>query len=171
VISEKWRGLGFNGPANGMCGSWPQRDHPYLDPSNCRKTSDPDTIYNCIAFAVGETHRWWWPLPRRGINYWPRGVPREETVDAFISAFGTVGFTECSDGKLEPGVEKIALFVKVDRGFLIPTHAARQLESGEWTSKMGTLEDIQHPTADAPRGPYYGQPYCYLARPRPQPQS
>jgi hypothetical protein len=150
-----------------MCGSWPQLDHPFLTDANCTKTSDRDTIYNCIAFAAGETHRWWWPIPRRGINYWPRGVPREETVEAFIAAYATMGFNECADGELEPQIEKIALFAKTTRGVLIPTHAARQLDSGEWTSKMGSLEDISHTTVDAPRGPAYGKPVCYLARPRP----
>jgi len=36
-----------------------------------------------------------------------------------------------------------------------PTHVARQLPSGRWTSKMGFLEDIEH-TVDALRGFYYG---------------
>jgi hypothetical protein len=96
-------------------------------------------------------------------------VPREETVEAFIAAYATVGFRECTDGALEPGIEKIALFAKTSRGVLIPTHGSRQLESGEWTSKMGPLEDIRHTSADAPKGPVYGTPVCYFARPRPEP--
>ena len=51
-------------------------------------------------------------------------------------------------------MQKIALFGKLNPadGSTIPTHAALQLESGEWTSKMGPLEDINHTTADAVRG-------------------
>jgi len=37
-------------------------------------------LYNCIAFAAGETHRWWWPMGA----YWPEPAPRDETVDSFI---------------------------------------------------------------------------------------
>jgi hypothetical protein len=150
-----------------MCGSWPPQDHPLLTAANCTKTSDSDPIYNCIAFAAGETHRWWWPVPRRGINYWPSGVSRQESVEAFISAFSTVGFSPCKDGTLEPGIDKVALFAKSAHGTLIPTHAARQLESGHWASKMGTLEDINHQNADDPSGPVYGQPVRFLARPQP----
>ena len=32
--------------------------------------------------------------------------------------------------------------MRVDEG--LPNHAARQLGSGMWTSKIGTLEDIQY---------------------------
>lgn len=152
-----------------MCGSWPPSDHPYLNDANCVKTSERDPIYNCIAWAAGDDKRWWWPSTRRGVSYWPQGVPREETVDAFVAAYATKGFRECADGALESGVEKITLFARMERGMVIPTHATRQLASGDWSSKMGPLEDISHTTADAPRGPMYGLPVCYLARPRPEP--
>ena len=36
---------------------------------------------------------------------------------------------------------KIAIFVD-DEG--VPTHAARQLQSAVWTSKLGDWEDIEH---------------------------
>jgi hypothetical protein len=154
----------LNGPDGDMCGSWSPSDHPHLTDFNCVKTSEQDAIYNCIAWAAGDATRWWWPFPYRGVSYWPRGVPRKETIDAFIAAYATVGFHECGDGTMESGIEKIVIFAKTTRGILIPTHAARQLDSGEWTSKMGPLEDIRHTTADAPRGPLYGEPVCYLAR-------
>jgi len=150
-----------------MCGSWPQQDHPFLDDLNCVETSDIDPLYNCIAWAAGETHRWWWPSLRRGISYWPLGVDRVATIPAFIHAYQTVGFQECANGDLDPGIEKIVLFARADSGILIPTHAAKQLESGSWSSKMGPLEDICHTVAGDPRGPLYGNPVRYMARPRP----
>lgn len=148
-----------------MCGSWPPLDHPFLTDANCIKTSEQDTIYNCIAWAAGEVHRWWWPDPFR-ISYWPRSAPRSETIDAFIAAYSTVGFSVCNNGALEDGIEKIALFAKSSRGLMIPTHAARQLTSGKWTSKMGPLEDVIHDLPDDPRGPIYGVVVCYMARQR-----
>jgi len=152
-----------------MAGSWDPAEHPYLTDTNCIITSPKHNGYNCIAWAAGDDTRWWWPVPLRGINYWPKGIPREVTVSAFVSAFGTRGFFPCADGFLEKGIEKIALFAKRSGGALIPTHAALQLESGQWTSKMGTLEDIIHVTCDAVNGPVYGQAVEFLARKRPQP--
>ncbi|HEY7766958.1 MAG TPA: hypothetical protein VIB55_02185 [Longimicrobium sp.] len=41
----------------------------------------------------------------------------------------------------EAGTEKIAIFA-LPNGY--PTHVARQVESGYWTSKLGTNVDIEH---------------------------
>jgi hypothetical protein len=149
-----------------MPGSWRQNDHPDLTDDHCVVTSPRSNGYNCIAWAAGDNTRWWWPTPLRGVNYWPRGIPREETLAAFISAFGTRGFAPCADGSLEDGIEKVALFAKRVGASLIPTHAALQLETGQWTSKMGTLEDITHFTLNAVDGPVYGEAVQFMARPR-----
>lgn len=37
-----------------------------------------------------------------------------------------------------------------------PTHMARQIESGAWTSKLGQDHDIEHETLDTIAGPVYG---------------
>jgi hypothetical protein len=42
---------------------------------------------------------------------------------------------------LETGFEKIALFANADG---TPTHLARQITNGRWSSKLGTLQDIEH---------------------------
>lgn len=152
-----------------MPGSWSPQELPNLTDHNCVVTSPQTNGYNCIAWAIRDTTRWWWPVPLRGINYWPRGLPRDETLDAFIRAFGTVGFTPCVDGSLQDGVEKVALFAKRVGASLVPTHAALQLESGAWTSKLGPLEDINHTALDAVNGPLYGQAVQFLARPRNHP--
>jgi hypothetical protein len=149
-----------------MPGSWPQQDHPGLTPNNCLITSPRTNAYNCIAWAAGDTSRWWWPVPLGGIAYWPSGVPREETVESFVAAFATKGFVPCQDGSLENGVEKIAIFCKQIGGLIVPRHASRQLESGDWTSKMGGLEDITHATVAAVDGPIYGQVASFMSRPR-----
>ena len=149
-----------------MSGSWPAHELPNLTDSNSAITSVQRRGYNCIAWAAGDTTRWWWPVPLRGINYWPKGIPREETLEAFILAFGTLGFVPCANDSLQDGVEKVALFAKRVGMALLPTHAALQLESGEWTSKLGPFEDISHATLDAVNGPAYGQAMRFLARPR-----
>lgn len=74
-------------------------------------------------------------------EYWPHGVPREETLSAFIAAFQTIGYETCEDASLEPSFQRIALYADAQN---TPRHVARQLPNGEWTSKIGQYEDIQH---------------------------
>jgi hypothetical protein len=49
----------------------------------------------------------------------------------------------------------------------IPTHAARQLTSGAWTSKLGNAADIEHELR-ALEGEIYGVVALILKRPMPQ---
>lgn len=126
---------------------------PRLQPGNYQITSLPDARYNCIAWAVGETAQWWWPERDPESGYWPGGVPGEVTIPAFFAAFATVGFQSTDREDLEAGWEKIALFADANGA---PTHAARQLPNGRWTSKIGKLEDIEHALHDL-EGQEYGQ--------------
>ena len=104
-----------------------------------------------------------------GIGYWPPSTLRAETTDSFLGAYGSLGYRLCFDGALEAGVEKIALYAIGPAGSETPTHAALQLETGEWTSKLGDFEDITHATPADVQGSIYGTVLCYLARPRPAP--
>lgn len=148
-----------------MSGSWQGTDFPGLTDTNHKITSPASTRYNCIAWAAGDTQRKWWP-DTGPIGHWPESVPREETTDAFVRAYGTLGFAVCLDGGLEEGIEKIALYGEGPAGVEVPTHAALQLASGQWTSKLGDFEDISHSTVEAVAGPCYGRVLCYLSRPR-----
>ena len=150
-----------------MLGSWSARELPSLVPETYEITSSATRRYNCIAWAAGEDFRNWWPDPF-DVGYWPPGVPRQETIQTFIRAYGAFGYRPCIDGALEPGVEKIALYGKGQPGAEIPTHAALQLESGQWTSKLGSFEDVSHTTPEAVSGPVYGKVIRYLARPQPR---
>jgi len=132
----------------------------------------PETLgrigrYNCIAYAAGETDKWWWPHPNRFDYYWPPQLPREfpntETLENFVQAFECKGYQKCKNGKHKRGIEKVVIFVN---RFGRPTHAARQLESGVWTSKCGRLEDIQHETLSALEGGAYGSAHTFLHRRR-----
>jgi hypothetical protein len=103
-----------------------------------------------------------------GIGTWPAGAPRVVTLDAFIKAFETKGYKLCYSNSREDGLEKVAVYAKIDpiSGVPIPTHAALQLETGEWTSKLGPFEDVRHRTIDDVNGPVYGKAACYMSRPR-----
>ena len=122
--------------------------------------SFPDKNYNCIAFAAGDTNRWWWPIGRAG-NYWPLGSPREETVATFVSAFESIGYTICSDGATDTGHHKVVLYAKVG----LPTHAARQeSDTTMWLSKLGQSYDIAHQYIEDVGGDEYGEPVLFLRR-------
>ncbi len=123
-----------------------------------RITSPRTDNYNCIAWAADETHRKWWPIGA----HWPPNVPREETVPAFILAFATRNYEPCDNGTLETGYEKVAIYVDSSQ---TPTHMARQLSSGRWTSKLGDLEDIEHQTLRQLEEGSYGHAIQYLKRP------
>ena len=67
-----------------------KKDFPHLDWNTFAEKSEKTVQYNCVAFAVGDTSRRWWPNADGA--YWPskeEGVPQEETVQAFIAALGT----------------------------------------------------------------------------------
>ena len=83
-------------------------------------------------------------------------------MSAFLAAFESLGYEKCEDGLLEAEYEKVALFADPDTG--VPTHAARQLSDGWWTSKLGPLEDIKHEKAEDVSGPIYGTVVHFMRR-------
>jgi hypothetical protein len=139
------------------------RDFPRIRCERWVKTSYPDASYNCIAFAVGDTNRHWWPnkyFPEDSDDYWPYpDGPHELTIEAFVLAFRTCGYAPCGDGRFEVGFQKIALYALGT----IPKHAALQQPNGKWRSKLGTAEDIET-TIEGLAGPLYGEAVLFLKR-------
>jgi len=122
-------------------------------------TSQSTPNYNCIAWAAGDTERWWWPSL---YSYWPQELPRMETIANFIAAFERLGYQVTVNAGLEPNYEKVALYAKDS----VPTHMARQLTSGDWTSKLGRGVDIKHKTLNGVECDEYGQVVQILRRQR-----
>ena len=123
-------------------------------------TSESTPQYNCFAWALGEDSQWIDPG-----RYWPEDIPSDGTVNSFIELFRAAGYEPCGDGSLEAECEKIALYAMNDS----PTHAARQLENGQWTSKLGNYEDIVHATLEELQGELkysYGRVAVFMARAR-----
>jgi hypothetical protein len=132
---------------------------PRLRGSGYRVTSPANDVYNCIAWAAGVTDAWWWPGdPQR--SYWPPTVPRERTLEAFRQLFAALGYEQCAGDELEPGFAKIAIFADV---LGQPAHAARQLTTGGWTSRLGASEDIEHALGDV-AGDVYGSIVLIMRR-------
>ena len=130
-------------------------------------TSPTTDDYNCIAWALGETHRRWDPL---GIvpDHWPDELPRDDHLTTIQSALRLEGFESCDDEAPEDGFEKIAFFADGS----VFKHVARQLSSGRWTSKLGDHCDIEHELEDlvSSRSPHrefrYGQLAGFMRRRR-----
>ena len=141
----------------------PEQLFPGLATSAYLVTSPRDRQYNCIAWAAGDVANWWWPTtgPADAPRFGPHGVPREETLTAFVLAFATLDFAPADNETLESGIEKVALFIDANG---VPTRAARQLPTGRWTSKLGFSEDSEHDLR-ALEGDLYGTVALVLRRP------
>ncbi len=103
-------------------------------------TSPKSANYNCIAWAYEDDSKWFWP-DSSNIYYWPNDIPREEKIDSFIKLFNNIGYEICSNGDVEKDYQKVAIY---SDKFGKPTHSARQLENGFWTSKLGQYFDVTH---------------------------
>ena len=123
---------------------------PHLTAANHRVTSPATTDYNCIAWSAGDTQHWWQPG-----GFWPGASPADDFgIGVLERAFSELGYADCgSDDTLERGYEKVALY----GSSAFYTHAARQLPTGKWTSKLGRDVDIEHETPDDVAGGIYGE--------------
>src|SRR5687768_6768544 len=122
-----------------------ERLFPNLRSAGYSVVSPPTDVYNCVAWAAEVSDEWWWPEDRA---YRPV-QPKVPTTASFIDAFQSLGYQPCDSAALETGYEKVAIYLST-AGF--PTHVARQLETGQWTSKLGELEDVIH-TLEGLEGP------------------
>lgn len=137
---------------------------PNLNSGEYQFKSDATSNYNCISWAIGDTENWWWPIDIAPYR-WPATVPMEETIESFKAFFSLYGYEECETGDLELDFEKIAIYVDNDG---VPSHAAKQLSSGIWTSKIGDWEDIEHSVLEGLEGMgfAYGTVKVFLKKPR-----
>lgn len=133
-------------------------NHPNLATGHFRATSPPDKGYNCLAWAGHDTRRKWHPSAYGGL-FWPVGE-QPDTLDGWMAGYAALGFERCESAEWETGKEKLAIFVADG----IPSHVARQLPNGMWTSKMGNMEDIEHTLAGLADGKY-GQVHVIMQRP------
>lgn len=134
---------------------------PRLAERNYELASPADPTYNCFAWAAGDTTRVWSPTLIGSGSFWPPGIPALPSMPGVVEAYRARGFVECRSPELEPGVEKIALF---SDSLGEPRHAARQLPTGEWTSKLGDHVDIRHEEVAAVGGILYGEPTVFMCR-------
>lgn len=139
-----------------------EQTFPNLSPTGYRVTSPRTRDYNCVAWAAGRNTENW-DHSQTTFAYWPRRVSRDGSVESLVAVFRTLGFSVCEGGDFEPLIEKIAIYSEDGRRW---THVARQLANGNWSSKLGGLEDIEHESLVALAGSDYGSPVRFLGRKR-----
>lgn len=143
-----------------------------------RPTNPATERFNCVAWALHDRSRFWWPGGHPGYfledddkpcDYWPVRLTEPDpasNLDHFFRLFADHGFRACRDGALEHGVEKVVFYTQSCRGVELFQHAARQLPSGLWTSKLGRLIDLEH-AAPQDLCEEYGETLTFLGRPLP----
>jgi len=134
--------------------NWIDEEFPGVD---YRITSEQDNYYNCIAWAAGYNDDWW----SHDEDYRWIGE-RGPGIQNLVSLFNALGYAECNSDLPEAGYVKVALYAKEGNW----THAARQLENGRWTSKLGIYEDIEHAAPQDLCGGLYGQVHSVMRRQR-----
>lgn len=156
-----------------------EENFSYLTKDLYEVTEGETSDYNCIALAAGDKTRWWWPDPW-GQYHWPI-QRREQTVEAFVEMFESLGYQKCRCSLKKRLFEKVALYydpvgcvATIDHPEVLlgsPTHAAKQLASGIWNSKLGEWEEIEHRTLKCLNGTditgkriSYGEPVQILKR-------
>jgi hypothetical protein len=115
--------------------------------------------YNCIAWTINVTDHW----------VWPGRKDQPATVSDFDTLYGQHGYRRVSGLNYQrvAGVEKIVLYGKSKAdGTTEPTHGARQLSDGSWSSKLGQLPLIRHLEPTDLDGSAYGVPVALYTRPK-----
>jgi len=143
--------------------TWLRQHFSNLESGSYAITSTWSEEYNCIAWAAGDTEKWWWPIDSPDA-YWPRSLPYEVSVENFIKAFAHLGYHRFADGSHEHGFEKVVIYVGPDGK---PNHMARQL-GATWSSKLGSGYDIVHEDLGGVECPDYGEARYFLRREKSQ---
>ncbi len=131
-------------------------------------TSPIDSRYNCISWAMRYIDRWTQPhtgnLLIDGVTWWPPGAKDGWNISCLIDAFIQEGFEVCESDRFEDQYLKVALYYD-PKNHNKWTHAARQLRSGVWASKLGQSFDIEHGSPYTIEGDVYGKVYCIMRTP------
>ena len=140
---------------------WIDEEMPLLAAEGYQITSEATDEYNCIAYVVGETDRWWSHVEDADY-YWPDHATRTPSIESLIEALSGLGFELCEDAGDEPGFSKIALYANGQGHW---THASVQLPYGRWSSKLGPDEDISHLSPHSLESDLYGGVHSFMRRP------
>ena len=130
---------------------------PGLSKEDFDIVDQPSTRYNCIAYAAGDTSKRWDPDEN---YYWPPWATPDDRIESLIEVFDGLGFQQCDDGHLEDRYQKVALYEVQGEA----KHAAAQMPSGRWRSKMGHGPVIEHRSPESLSAGIYGEPTIFMRR-------
>ena len=133
------------------------RAFPNLANEGLDIVDEPSPWYNCIAYATGDTSKWWWP---DGINYSPPWATPTTNMESLLEAFAGQGYERCDDNNVEANHHKVALYE--EQGQM--RHAAAQMPNGRWRSKMGRGPVIEHTSPDSLSEGPYGNPTVFMRK-------
>lgn len=122
---------------------------PKLVPGTFLPKSKATARYNCIGFAAGDERHWWEGECNGGRFHWPYGFPRTTDAPTVARIFRDQGFEPTSNRDIEPGYEKVAIYICVDD--MDFSHIAKS-DGDVWKSKLGKGQDIHHYSLDVLEG-------------------
>src|ERR1022692_2735651 len=96
------------------------RKWPKLRFGNHTVTSQATRRYNCVAFAANDERHWWEHGVYGGGIHWPGGIA--DTLDGWMEVFIGAGFKVTDNRDVEPGIEKVAIYVSLED--MRPGHVA-----------------------------------------------
>jgi hypothetical protein len=119
----------------------------------------PDDCYNSIAWAMGDTQRYWDPHPYT-YGYWPNDLDKELTADVLLKLFFSHGYTISENTQYENGARKVVIYVRTNyyqryfynQRITEASHVAVLQELSQntgWTSKIEKCELINHQTPES----------------------
>lgn len=117
----------------------------------------PSNQYNCIAFAAGDTGKWW---SIHQPDYWPTHATRSNSIESLVEVFAGLGFERCRDSRTEPGFGKVALYQQQGAW----THAAVQTPRRVWLGRTDPGLIIEHRNPELLAGGAYGNPTTHMQR-------
>jgi hypothetical protein len=127
-------------------------------------TSQATHDYNCVAWSLESSTQFWWPVDLGGY-FWPTDAADPSLPD-FEQVYADLGYARCVHRDHEDGADQVAIYLDLSG---TPRHVSRRLANGNWTSKLGDSEDIEHTDVNGVCCDTYGDTVIILCRPRQPP--
>ncbi|MDU7693201.1 MAG: hypothetical protein E7K04_03025 [Helicobacter sp.] len=131
---------------------------PKLDVDTARETSISTECYNCLAWTLGITNKWLWPIYHAYLD------PTQTTQDDFNRFYHDAGFELTNRSNAE-----IAAFGALTKqGKLYMTHGAKIYSkqkdlTDKWESKLGAYIRLEH-ELEGLDGDSYGKPVAFYKK-------
>ena len=140
-------------------------DYPnIINGINFKIVEQDDINFNCIAHSLGIRNMSIWPA-KLELWVWDKSLPYINTINNFVNLYRKFNYEICEDSSWEPDYDKIALYISILSCRNTVSHAAKQIDSYWWSSKMGGDELFEH-DLEAIENKNVGTKYVFLKRPK-----